>query len=100
MFELLKKYDSDKFVIIRKEKVFNNETYCPYQSLPISTFNYEIKTILDGANNYTVVYKINNKYIDLLDFRIYPKFDGFRCKIDDVVVTESEVLIDWKKELP
>lgn len=99
MFETLKKYDSKKFVIIRKEKVINSEVYLPHPNLPISTFNYGIKTTLDGANEYSIAYKINNKYIDLLDFNIYQIFDGFHCKIGDVVVTDSKFLIEDKKRI-
>lgn len=62
MFEEQRKYDSRNFFIIRKEKVLENEKFRPRPDLPWSTFNYSIRTNLDGAKDYSLAFLINNTY--------------------------------------
>lgn len=105
MFEGIKKYRSDKFVIIRKEKVLCNEALRRYPNLPWSTFNYQVKTTLDGSENYSLAFKYKDLYFDFNDYCIYPKFDGFKCNVGDVVVTEEQQLmnslnfVEYKKKI-
>lgn len=89
-----KKYNPDNFVIIRKEKVLEQEKYRPRPYLPWSTFNYSIRTSLDGAENYSLAYKINNTYLDLFDLNTYSEFDAFKCSIGDEVITEKKKLVE------
>ena len=73
MFEQMRTYDSEKFVIIRKEKVLKKQEFRPRPYLSWSTFNYAIKTLLDGAKDYSLAFKINNTYLDLFNLKVYFK---------------------------
>ena len=99
MFEEKKKYNSENFVIIRKEKVLGNKKFRPRPELPWSTFNYSIRTTLDGAKDYSLAFKIGNTYLDLCDLNTYSELDAFNCKVGDVVITEKESLSKDKNKL-
>lgn len=99
MFEKRKKYDSKNFIIIRKEQIIENKAYRPRPYLPWSTFNYSIRTTFNGAKNYSLAFKIDNKYLDLFNLEIYSEFDAFNNNTGDEVITEKEQLVETESKL-